>query len=1256
MANAVPGLNPYIPRIAAEWELDAPGALWREMEATCCFVDISGFTALSERLAKRGRIGAEELTEVLNHVFSRMLEVAYSKGGALLKFGGDALFLAFTGDDHPRMAAEGAVAMRAALREARTLPTSVGQVNLRMSVGVHSGIFHLFRVGDLHRELIITGPAASTTTRMEETADAGEIVISPDTAARLPVTAVGAPKGDGRLLRWRHVVEGGRGPIPARPVPTAAVEMSVPIALRARLTQRGGESEHRLASVAFVKFYGTDDLLASDGPDATADALDATVRSVQRAAELESVTFLASDIDANGGKIILTTGVPSTQEDDEGRILRAARMVMEEEHPLPVRVGVNRGHVFCGDIGTGYRRTFTVMGDTVNLAARLMAAAAPGDIYATGTILDQSRTQFATTALEPFSVKGKSEPVQAYQVGGATGSKSRSYGELPFRGRGQELATLLHAYESAKAGHGGSVLIAAERGAGKTRLVNEFVQSAVPRLVLSLQGEAHGTGVPYRPIRPAMRTVLGVDANDPSAAGQQLLTTVGAVASELLPLAPLLAPVTDAEVPPTPESVAVAEEFVRQRIADLIVDILDATAATPLLIVAEDAQWFDETTSEICRRLATAARSRRWLICATRRPGPGGFELSDPDTTLPLTLLSNDAALELIEAATDTAPLRPRERDGIVARAGGNPLFLEELVRIVRDTSVESLPDTLDAVAMREIDSLPTTPRRVLRLASVLGRSFERTLLDQLLEAESVDVGPDPLEDLEEQLLSSDGGASISFRHALLQEAAYQSLPFRQRLGLHREVGKAIESRTAMTADVAALLSFHFLAAQDWSRTWRYARVAAEGAQAAHAPGEVATHLERAVIAGRRLDEVEDDALAKVFADLGRSLQLLGEYERADRAYRQTALLSADPLIKAEMAYHRAILRSEFLGRPSSAIRQLRAGRRGLADAATAGAGMRALLLAEEADVRERQGRLREGLECAHRAVREAEQAENKRALALALDVLNIVLLRTRGPDEAIHMGRVLELYEELGDEVHVAGALNNLAAVAFFGSRWDEAAELVARCAEASIAAGDLAKAALAHVNLGELRINQGRLDEALALLGPARRTLVSYGYRVMTALADMQLGRAISFKGDIEGGVTLERSAVATYDHIGSHLESLESRARLAEVLVFAGRFSEAREVLVRARELQRDMEETPLSALVRRVELTLAVLSGDSPTGATLDSFLQRAVSLDATYEALVVLALAERAGDATRREEVGRLMSQLGVVSLPMLPDV
>ncbi len=955
MANAAPRLamDPYVPRLGAEWDLDAPGDLWRELPATCCFVDISGFTALSERLARRGRIGAEELTEVLNHVFSRMLEVVYAKGGALLKFGGDALLLAFADDDHARIAAEAAVAMRAVLRESGTLPTSVGRVNLRMSVGIHSGTFHLFRVGDSHRELLITGPAATATTRMEQTADAGEIVMSFDTASRLPAGAVGAPKGDGRLLRWRQVVQSGSGPTPARPVPAAVVEACVPRGLRLRFGHSGGESEHRLASVGFVKFQGVDDLIAAEGPDTTAAALDAVIRSVQRAADLESVTFLSSDMDANGGKIILTAGVPTTQEDDEGRLLRAVRMLMDDPLPLPIKVGVNRGHVFACDIGTAYRRTFTIMGDSVNLAARLMAAAPPGEIYATPTVLDQARTQFVTDTLEPFAVKGKTELVQAYRVGAPTGSKSDPYGTLPFRGREKELATLTDALASARSGRGSSVLVEAERGAGKTRLVSEFATSAKPDHVVWMQGEAHRTGVPYASLRNAMRSLLGVDAKDRGQAGRQLVASMERLDDQLLPFAPLLAPIVDADVRSTPQTEAIAGEFVRQRIADTVVDVLDAACPGSLLLVAEDAHWFDDTTSEICSRLAGAATSRQWLPCVIRRPDTDtGYTPSGPQVRMSMTPLSDDVARGLIEVATEAAPLRPHESDGIVSRAGGSPLFLEELLRIVRTTDVDSLPDTLDAVAMREIDALPAIPRRVLRLASVLGRSFERSLLRQLLAAESVDAGADPLEDLRAQLMLDSDGQRIRFRHALLQEACYQSLPFRQRLALHRTVGEIIERHGADGGETAPMLSLHFLAAQDWERTWRYARMAARVAQAAHAPGEEAVHLERAVTSARRLGDVDDDELATVYSDLGRSLELLGEYDRADDAYRNAMLAwRSDLPRRAQMAQRRAHLRSEFLGRPSSAIRQLRAARTELALGEPDAAGLRALLIAEEAAV-----------------------------------------------------------------------------------------------------------------------------------------------------------------------------------------------------------------------------------------------------------------------------------------------------------------
>ena len=236
--------------------------------------------------------------------------MAYEKGGSLLKFGGDALLLVFSRGEHAVLGAEAAVAMRAALREARTLTTSVGRINLKMSVGLHSGDLLLFRVGEAHHEMIVTGPVATVTTEMEHAADAGEILISPAMASHLPKSSVGEAKGPGVLLRGRRVVEGGPGPEPMRAVPEEMVSASIPTHLRRRLADPTAESEHRTATVGFVKFVGVDDLLATQGPDATAAALDAVVRAVQVEADAEGVTFLASDIDANGGKIILTTGVP----------------------------------------------------------------------------------------------------------------------------------------------------------------------------------------------------------------------------------------------------------------------------------------------------------------------------------------------------------------------------------------------------------------------------------------------------------------------------------------------------------------------------------------------------------------------------------------------------------------------------------------------------------------------------------------------------------------------------------------------------------------------------------------------------------------------------------------------------------------------------------------------------------------------------------------------------------------------------------
>src|SRR5690606_21632345 len=167
------------------------------------FADISGFAAISERVATRGRIGAGEPVGSLSRVFGAMLDAAASRGGQLLKFGGDALLFLFDGDDHVEQACSTAVEMRSELRRASEIITSVGRLSLSISIGVHSGQFHLFLVGDPHRELVVAGPGTTKVVVCEGAASAGQIVVSEETAALLPARAVRARDDGARLLRWR---------------------------------------------------------------------------------------------------------------------------------------------------------------------------------------------------------------------------------------------------------------------------------------------------------------------------------------------------------------------------------------------------------------------------------------------------------------------------------------------------------------------------------------------------------------------------------------------------------------------------------------------------------------------------------------------------------------------------------------------------------------------------------------------------------------------------------------------------------------------------------------------------------------------------------------------------------------------------------------------------------------------------------------------------------------------------------------------
>lgn len=1157
-------LQRFVPRIAADWDRTAPGRMWQTIDGSLCFVDISGFTSLSERLARRGRIGAEELTEVLNRVFGRMLGSAYEYGGSLLKFGGDALLIMFAGENHAIRAASSAVQMQTELRHATSEPTSVGKVPLRMSVGIHSGPIHLFCVGTSHRELVVTGPAGTLTTRMEHTAEAGEILVTSATRDALPRGAAPRQKGEGWLLKWRKPVVEAEGFSGREVRQVQDLGLWTSTALRTYLSAARPEPEHRIATVGFVRFCGVDDAIARQEPETVADALHDLITTIQDAADAEEVTFLASDINEDGGKVLLVSGAPSSHEDDEGRMLRTVRHIADAAVSFDIHIGVNRGHVYAGEVGTDYRSTYTVMGDTVNVAARLCAAAWADRIYATPEVLEHSHTLYASEALEPLHVKGKAEALVAYSVGEELGFRAEdTRTDLPFVGREQGLGQVNEVLRSTESRRRAVVSVVGDTGVGKSRLAEEALSTRSDLRVVRVRAEPYGMATPYRPLRDPVRALLGIERDASAAMAKALTRRIRDVDPALVAFVPLLGDVTHVDLEETAETKAIEPRFRRDRLADLVINVLGRLLTTPTVLLVEDAQWMDEASAHLLARVATATASHPWSMVVTRRPGDGGFAPTG-GTLIELQPLTPAEAERLVIAATSAAPLRPHDVAAIVARAGGNPLFLEETLRVVRETgSAGRLPDSLGAVIGTRIDAMPPLARRILRYASVLGRSFRSSALRELLVEEGIALDAATRRELD-AFIEADDTARLRFRHALARDVAYDGLSFRRRRQLHLSAGAAAERHAGDHVDDAAdLLAMHYSLGADHERAWRFARIAGDNAKDAYANVEAATNYERAIESARRLGTVAAAERAEVWINLGDVRGPTGLFDDALEAYRTASrLLGDDWVARADVHYKRALMR-ERAGAYSLALREITTGYRMVEAVATPEAArIRARLAARRAFVRQAQERPAEALAMAEQAVAEAGEARALHAEGLALMILHWAHLMLGMPGGAEYGERALDIFRELDEPESLAAVTNLLGGDAYFAGRWDDAVEYYTQGREAAHRAGNVVHAALYVSNIGEVLVNQGRFDEAEPMLREAARVQRASGFT--EGAAEMRLGRLLTLRGSAEEAEPILERTVNDFTELGLGYTALEARMDLALCRLRLGKAADAEAML--------------------------------------------------------------------------------------------
>lgn len=1216
----------YLTALHQAWLLDAPELGWRDDEGTLVFFDISGFTPLTERLAINGKIGGEELTDVLGHVFGGLLDAAQRFGGHTLKFGGDAVLLHFSGEAHARRACAGAWAMQQTMRRHRRLKTSVGTVSLGASCGIASGPVHLFLAGREFRELIVAGPTTSEALAMESAARAGEILVAPSTAESLERELLGSPgPGGGRPLLAAPAADEDPVTRPPRMPDVPGVQPALIPYLR-----HSAEGEHRQATVAFLQYRGVDEVLEAEGPAGLHAQLEELVDAVQQACTRHQVTFVGTDCDRGAGKIMLATGAPVTGVHDEDRMLLCLRDVLAAETKLAVRAGVNRGRVFTVHLGAPQRRAWTTMGETTNLAARVMGRAEERTVLATRAVLELTVTPFALRWVEPFKVKGVAAAVEAALVGDVSDERparreTAPGRRTPFVGREEEFATLVELVDAAS---GSVVELRGEAGIGKSRLLDELATTALEHghRVILVEGRPYGTDSAYGAVRPPLRELIAGERAPDDAVAAALRARLADSARRWTSLVGIP---FGLDLPPTPEQLALSPAAARVRLRIELLPVLGEIVPDGALIIIEDAHWLDEASvSLLSSTVAIPGERPLTTIVATREPVP---DFDPPGMrTIDLGPLDPAAVDQLLQQDDgEHPPLPPAVARTVAERSHGHPLFLEELLAAAHDGSdIDALPDTIEALLAAHVDRLAPADRDVLRKAAVLGLGFSEELLAEFAEVDPREIGA-TLARLSDFVVEEEPGR-WEFRQALARDAAYEALPFRVRRQLHGRAAEILERGAGDDpGPVSSILSLHADAAGAHALSWRFSRMAADRAVRQGAPLEAAVFLRRALRAGQQMEHLTDRTISGVAQRLGDTYELAGLYEQADEAYQHArTLIAGDRMLEAELCRKRGWLR-ERTDTYSQALRWYTRGLTALGDASgTTATRLRGRLTLAYGAARLRQGRLVESIEPLLQAVRLAEATDDQGSVAHASYLLDWAYTDLGRAGEAErYREQALRIYEELGDWTGQANVLNNLGVDAFFAGDWQGAMELYERSRKARERGGDVVRFGEALVNIGELLVDQGRLEEAEPRLRRALGLWRGAGFPVGVGVALMNLGRAAARSGDDQRAEEFLSRARDTLDAIGSE-QTIDVAVREGERQALRGRGREALAVLEPARaETVRRGGAPVLLAQIDRLRAAATAQEGDAPRALQLIE-AALASAKDTPYEAALCVDLRAR----------------------------
>lgn len=943
----------HLVRQALEGGRSAGGA--SVLEGAFLFSDISGFTALSEKFAELGSEGAERIASEISRCFEPLLDIVEHRGGSVLRFGGDALLVYFAESE---VGASGARAWAAAteivrcVTRMRPVAAPKGPVKLGVKVGLHRGRILGF-TADLEggrNEYLTLGTDLNRLAECESVAERGQIVASPEFSKSVGIRPVNSSRPAAILPAPASVVRGRFNASSVFSVLKSAIRNPkstiqflsgfLPAAVAARHAILGERdewlAEMRQITAMFVNVDGLGRLAdqavqkmerggASSGRPILR-RIESYLSGVASIVNLHGGFFFATDLYDHGDKIIVVFGAPVGLEREEERAIDAARDILNLPARLGIarclrqRIGLNSGHAFCGLVGGRRRRAYTVMGDTVNTAARCMSASGWREVYAHENTYSRARGRFWGPRRE-FTAKGKSRPVIVYAVRGER-RVAVSGGTEILIGREKERRRIETAVLSRK----GFILnLTGEAGVGKSALLRfaaNLWQSDGGRII-SADCLPYGAQAPFFPWRRALWNFFNF-GEDPLPA--EVRRKLGDFTSSD---AALLAEMIGVEIGVRPPELDPGEAVTRR--FEIIRRVLGRDSRA--LWLFEDIHWMDSHSLELLRRLAVRPETPCKMV-VTRRPEKNPFAQDSRVDLMALQPFDLKETGEMASRILGAGALSSEALANVHVKSTGNPFYLTEIFRLMLERGVDvKVPDSVGALLQSRVDLLPETEREVLRIAAVIGRSF---YFDLLAVVDPFRLGSDRLRQAlrrleSEEFIRSHGRIRHEFRHALTQETVYESVPAHLRRVLHRQIAEQLERRRQANQ---VLLAHHYDRAAIPGKAIFYLDAAGRHAQSVYSNQEAIHFYSRAVHWHKK--ERTRDGLkhladifhrrAEVFKNIGRFVLARTDYLSAEKLFltAKDSVEAANMRDSVGICLQREGNHAEARGHSERALRRLR--------------------------------------------------------------------------------------------------------------------------------------------------------------------------------------------------------------------------------------------------------------------------------------------------------------------------------------------